>query len=743
MKRWAVAARSDTLWAPWALVAMTAVALWSQSQPGGWSEIFAFGRGRSSVPTLLGIPTVVLTTWLLASGISALMSSWQVLDAWMGQRRWAFRLAATLTLVIISSHSSAALMGTERTGLGTYLAGVAGLVAIGVWLVLSPRRDIFLIAATALAVNTSLVFGFARMIFPLTRSAEWGDLMLVGLVAAGLIAASVVGIMRLVPDARTIDSTGLAIARREVDAARPWPVVLLSGFGAIFAAVPFISALVVILGPALQKGPVTYIVALIAVPIAMYFIRRSSGMFTEQLALVGLASGMLLLLWGIFRDLPTGTAGLLSGAIAIGLAFALGKAWLAALLGAAATAGFAVAFDAAMMAFKMGRGSGVLAIEWSVLAVSGVVLVEAWRQNGDRLRTVVFRLSGQEVSGHEVVGAMLSGWLAASLAGLAIVSGSAFLFAAHVGPRGGFGVAAAGEWIVLARIISGALAGAACMWMWSAVPSLRSRLAAAIMATAIALSLVMPALGAVLVVLALAISTRMRVVALAAVGAALWIIGAFYYNLSLPLTHKSAILAACGAVVGIAALFCGARLSGRGVARSDAGDSGVAALPFAPSFVRTLAIAGLAVVGVVSTDAIRGKEALILNGAPVFVELAPVDPRSLMQGDYMALRFQLPNAALRELPISEVRPRGIGKRDGNGVLRLSRVGTIATPLAEDEMMIELVRKDGRWIVVTDGWFFKEGTAGKWEAARYGEFRVLPDGRALLVGLTDKERVAIK
>jgi hypothetical protein len=35
------------------------------------------------------------------------------------------------------------------------------------------------------------------------------------------------------------------------------------------------------------------------------------------------------------------------------------------------------------------------------------------------------------------------------------------------------------------------------------------------------------------------------------------------------------------------------------------------------------------------------KEQLITHGKTVFLALAPVDPRSLMQGDYMALRFQL------------------------------------------------------------------------------------------------------
>ena len=38
---------------------------------------------------------------------------------------------------------------------------------------------------------------------------------------------------------------------------------------------------------------------------------------------------------------------------------------------------------------------------------------------------------------------------------------------------------------------------------------------------------------------------------------------------------------------------------------------------------------------------IYSRERLLASGRVVMLELAPVDPRSLMQGDYMALRFAL------------------------------------------------------------------------------------------------------
>jgi uncharacterized membrane-anchored protein len=64
------------------------------------------------------------------------------------------------------------------------------------------------------------------------------------------------------------------------------------------------------------------------------------------------------------------------------------------------------------------------------------------------------------------------------------------------------------------------------------------------------------------------------------------------------------------------------------------------------------------------------------------------------------------------------------------------------PLAADEIRIELTPKNGRWILVSDAWFFREGDAQRWAAARYGEFSVAADGRALLVGMADDKLQAI-
>jgi uncharacterized membrane-anchored protein len=127
----------------------------------------------------------------------------------------------------------------------------------------------------------------------------------------------------------------------------------------------------------------------------------------------------------------------------------------------------------------------------------------------------------------------------------------------------------------------------------------------------------------------------------------------------------------------------------------------------------------------------------------VLVPLMPVDPRSLMQGDYMDLRFDIPEpvtAALDGSVENTLRGRAfvvvaLDERHQATVLRMAGPGE---PLAANERLMPLKRLKGRWTLVTDAYFFPEGGSKPFEAARFGEFRVLPDGRALLVGLSDAQ-----
>jgi uncharacterized membrane-anchored protein len=85
----------------------------------------------------------------------------------------------------------------------------------------------------------------------------------------------------------------------------------------------------------------------------------------------------------------------------------------------------------------------------------------------------------------------------------------------------------------------------------------------------------------------------------------------------------------------------------------------------------------------------------------------------------------------------------MARRDARGVAALMRIHDAATPLAADEFRIELTPKNGRWIFVTDAYYFREGDAARFEKARFGEFRVAPNGQALLVRLADEQLRSIE
>ena len=147
-----------------------------------------------------------------------------------------------------------------------------------------------------------------------------------------------------------------------------------------------------------------------------------------------------------------------------------------------------------------------------------------------------------------------------------------------------------------------------------------------------------------------------------------------------------------------------------------------------PSLARAV-IAGavVLVLGAVNWS-IYSKERIKTHGVRVYLELAPVDPRSLMQGDYMALRFALANDLSTQAggtaPVT---------LDPNGVATLDR-----GPGTESLRVRYRVRNGQVWLG-TNAYFFEEGMAQRYEAARYGEFRIdRRSGEAVLVALRDKD-----
>ena len=156
---------------------------------------------------------------------------------------------------------------------------------------------------------------------------------------------------------------------------------------------------------------------------------------------------------------------------------------------------------------------------------------------------------------------------------------------------------------------------------------------------------------------------------------------------------------------------------------------------------RLLIFGGLALVLVAVNAFIVQKERLLASGDVVLLELAPVDPRSLIQGDYMRLEYDAARQAM---------PQASWARTGRIVVRLdsSRVARFVRlheggPLAPGERLLEYRMRRSRMQIGSDAFFFQEGHAARYAGARYGELRVAPGGSSVLVGLRDASRRPIR
>jgi uncharacterized membrane-anchored protein len=144
---------------------------------------------------------------------------------------------------------------------------------------------------------------------------------------------------------------------------------------------------------------------------------------------------------------------------------------------------------------------------------------------------------------------------------------------------------------------------------------------------------------------------------------------------------------------------------------------------------------------------IAGKERIKGRGEIVYLRLAPVDPRSLMQGDYMALRFALAQE-LDKTVSRDAAGAAPGAREGEvrfaGVaIASNRVASLADSAAPATLKLRYRVRNGHVWLGTNAFFFQEGDAQRFSTARYGEFRVdRASGEAVLVGLRDEALMAL-
>lgn len=137
------------------------------------------------------------------------------------------------------------------------------------------------------------------------------------------------------------------------------------------------------------------------------------------------------------------------------------------------------------------------------------------------------------------------------------------------------------------------------------------------------------------------------------------------------------------------------------------------------------------VLGVVN-GLVISKEHTLAQGETMLLELAPVDPRSLIQGDYMELRY----AMARDVDTYELDQEGciVVTLDDHQVATFVRIHN-EEPLAPGERLLFYRNRNGLKLGA-ESFMFQEGLAEIYENGHYGELKVDASGKSVLVGLRD-------
>ena len=177
-------------------------------------------------------------------------------------------------------------------------------------------------------------------------------------------------------------------------------------------------------------------------------------------------------------------------------------------------------------------------------------------------------------------------------------------------------------------------------------------------------------------------------------------------------------------------------------------------------------------------------ETVLAEGKTILLALAPVDPRAPLMGDYMALRYVVNNDIRKALaaqknaqgnaqenapkaakkdgqkdgqkneqkaePAEKVATAREQKRNAQGfaVLRITndpmphaaafmRLDD-GSPLQADEFLLAYRLRGYEVTSAAPAFYFQEGTARQYAGAKFGVFKLAPDGKTLLVGLCDSE-----
>ncbi|MCU7853636.1 MAG: GDYXXLXY domain-containing protein [Candidatus Thiodiazotropha sp. (ex Monitilora ramsayi)] len=151
-----------------------------------------------------------------------------------------------------------------------------------------------------------------------------------------------------------------------------------------------------------------------------------------------------------------------------------------------------------------------------------------------------------------------------------------------------------------------------------------------------------------------------------------------------------------------------------------------------------MAVMAILILFIVNSQIIS-KEDIIQNGDTLLLRLAPRDPRSLLQGDYMALRYAMTREVAQAAKSAQI-------DDGNIIVNLDATGEASfvslyqgQQLTETQHLLRFRKRGDSVRLASDAYFFQEGQWETYANARFGELRVSDEGDAVLTGLYDQDR----
>ncbi|MDR2195947.1 MAG: GDYXXLXY domain-containing protein [Gallionellaceae bacterium] len=692
----ALAARHDAVWVLWVIVASVAIGLWREQ-----TNVLMFAEyidvvASDSLESGLNWRETIWTSCALAIALACVFAPIAPLRALTGAASWAFRLAS-LGAVFLVTYTGLEHMFTMDFNGFPFVSMLVLLVAAVALLRLRPLE--LGVLSLVFAGLDALLIGWIFRMFGASRIDDTGTILFASLLTAAIVIISVMLLRKI--HARATPARDAA-HKSEFS----WPLAALSGFGALLAAMPLLLLLASIFGGMLERPANAAIIGALIFSGAIFSLRNSVSFgFRQMLGFIMSVVGFLLIGYAAFDAMEFDGGFILAAVIALAAWFTTVR-WVRGLFGFAALVMLIVSVYAhGEFLWDADAALNMPAVISLIVAAGAVALLAS--------RTGAF---GQ-------MRAFFFGWNVAGLVVLAQVAGRPFLVGGgslleELAPSS---MAWGGNW---AFAVSIALSLAGIGFLFWRRPDLRTPLGFTVAACMVALAFRSPALGAAIVIFAAALVTESRSLAIAAALAVAWIISAFYYDLAWTLVQKGYVLMGLGGVLGLVIFLTRTR-----------GGAPLIAPRFASIATALIALGATATLGTAGAI-VQGAEQVLRDGRVIYLPLRPVDPRSLMQGDYMALAFDT-----GDLPPPDMRfdhALALAELDERSVATLRELVAENAQAAQNQIVLKLRVKSGDWFAGSDAFFFAEGTGEDYEDAKFGQFRVGNDGRMLLVGLADQD-----